>query len=347
MHNERILEELVMDCPICNKKHVIEKRERQSVCLIKEEEVTFNEIYFLCKEWDEEENEFVPAGVMDVNLLNARDSYRKKKQLLTSQEIKEIRKCYKLTQSEYATLLGWGSVTITRYESKLIQDETYDKIMRLSMENPMFMLECLEKHKSKFSDTRFSIIRSCIVNRINEVGSMYFNQLQIRSKYISFNTPSVYNGNKVLDIEKLSDVIGYFATSVPNLYKVKLMKLLWYADVLFYKKHGSSITGLVYKHMPLGALPIAYDEIVNLPSIRIEEELINAEVAYKILPEHSVPLTSFSSKEVEVLNIIINTFKGFKTKEIVEYMHNEKAYKQTEHQQLISYDLAKELKELR
>jgi len=33
------------------------------------------------------------------------------------------------------------------------------------------------------------------------------------------------------------------------------MKLLWYADALHFRRHGISMTGLAYKHMPYGALP--------------------------------------------------------------------------------------------
>lgn len=46
------------------------------------------------------------------------------------------------------------------------------------------------------------------------------------------------------------------------------MKLLWFADVIHYKRHGKAMIGLVYKHMTYGALPLAYDEIIHLPSVK-------------------------------------------------------------------------------
>lgn len=67
--------------------------------------------------------------------VNSLDSYRKLEELLTSKEIKQIRNKYKITQLEMAKLLGVGDVTVTRYETKQIQDETHDKIMRLIDEN--------------------------------------------------------------------------------------------------------------------------------------------------------------------------------------------------------------------
>ena len=50
--------------------------------------------------------------------------------------------------------------------------------------------------------------------------------------------------------------------------KVVLMKLLWYIDALSYKNRGYSITGLVYTHMPYGALPIGHKEIIELSSLK-------------------------------------------------------------------------------
>lgn len=48
--------------------------------------------------------------------------------LLTSDEIVAIRESYGLSQVDLAKLLGWGEATISRYESKAIQDEAYRKI---------------------------------------------------------------------------------------------------------------------------------------------------------------------------------------------------------------------------
>ena len=48
--------------------------------------------------------------------------------LLTSDEIVAIRESHGLSQADLAKLLGWGEATISRYESKAIQDEAYLKI---------------------------------------------------------------------------------------------------------------------------------------------------------------------------------------------------------------------------
>jgi len=346
MSNELLMEEIQMDCPFCNNIHTLEKRMRDTQSIVKGEIVDYEEIYYLCPIAEGEENEFVPASILDKNLLKARDAYRITKGLLTSSEITEIRKFYELTQNEFSNLLGWGDVTVTRYESKTIQDETYDRLMRMALENPLFTLDSLEKHKEKFSEHKYIKIRKKVVERIEESGIQYLKIQEIKSTYAGYSIESDYNGRKLLDLEKLADVIGYFAHSVNHLYRIKLMKLLWYADVLHYKRHGKSMMGLVYKHMNYGALPLAYDEIVHLPTVILEEQIIYNDISLKIIPKNELNLSIFSSEELSILQLVSEKFKYDYSKEIVDYMHKEKAYRLTEPYHIISYELAKDLNEL-
>jgi hypothetical protein len=79
MKNDILIKKTEMDCPICNEHHIIEQRRRHAQSLVNGEVVDFEEIYFFCTLCDDEENEFVSAGVMDQNLLSARDAYRSKR----------------------------------------------------------------------------------------------------------------------------------------------------------------------------------------------------------------------------------------------------------------------------
>lgn len=347
MNRDYLIRTIEMDCPLCNKVHPVEERRRITQSFIKGEIVDYEQIYYCCPLSDEEENEFVPAGLMDENLLKARDAYRALKGLLTSEEISKIRTFYGLTQSDFAALLGWGEVTVTRYESKSIQDETYDNIMRMVYNNPMFALECLEKHKERFSPDKYIKVRKSIKEKVEEFGKLYLKKQEIESLYVNFEDKTDYNGYNILDIEKLSNVIGYFAQFAHHLYKVKLMKLLWYTDAIFFGRHGMSMTGLVYKHMPLGALPIGYDELIHLPTVKVVEDMINEDICYKICPNKEVSISEFTLDELSVLELVASTFKDYRSKEIVDYMHKEKAYIETAQNQVIPYSLAKQLRELK
>jgi len=347
MNNDYLIKTIEINCPFCNTVHLIEQRKRLTQSIVKGEVVDYEECYFLCPLTKEEENEFIPSGIMDENLLRARDSYRRKKGLLTSSEIIEIRNIYGLSQSDFSTLLGWGEVTVNRYESKVVQDETYDNIMRMVLENPMFALERIDKHKDRFSVDRYEKIRKNITHRVEISGKAYLKKQEIISQYVNYEHETDLNGYKVLDIEKVANVIGYFAQFVDNLYKVKLMKLLWYSDAIFFDRYGKSMTGLVYRHMPLGALPISYDEIIHLPTVRVLEDIICDDISYKICPNDNVNLSDFSLEELSVLQIVATTFRTFNSKEIIDYMHKERAYIETMPNQIIPYSAAMKLNDLK
>ena len=108
--NSKLLRVVKRYCPLCDKEHEVEERERLSSINIKGECVKYKEGYFECKETNEEENEFVSAKMMDENLLRARDVYRKEHNMLTSLEIKQIRQKYGVTQAEFSYMLGLGEV---------------------------------------------------------------------------------------------------------------------------------------------------------------------------------------------------------------------------------------------
>lgn len=79
------------------------------------------------------------------------DAYKEEKELLTSNEIKEIRNMYGMTQREYAFALGMGEISIHRLEKTFIQSDETDSLMRLSGD-PSIMLKLLNINKSRFED---------------------------------------------------------------------------------------------------------------------------------------------------------------------------------------------------
>lgn len=67
-----------MECPLCDKVHEIEERRRSTTLIIKGEQVDYEEIYYYCCNSKDGENEFETFKLSSANLLNARNSYRKK-----------------------------------------------------------------------------------------------------------------------------------------------------------------------------------------------------------------------------------------------------------------------------
>lgn len=333
-----------MYCPICDTVHKVTFLEKSAKAVIKNVEVSYIEKVFVCDLCDED-NEFVTPKLMNENLLFARDAYREKKGLLTSSNIAAIRKKYGLTQSELALLLGWGEITITRYETKQIQDEAHDGVLRQIKDDPSVLYDFLSKNRGSFSEKRYSEIKATLIKCIDTDGIEFAEKRLLLDRYKKYDTPSELNGFTVLNTEKILAVITYFASRMECLYKVKLMKLLWYADILYYKRYGTSLTGIVYLHEQHGALPEGHNEILRLKGSVISEEETGESVRTKILPNENYIDYAFTAEEKNVLDTVIAKFKNYTGKNISEYMHKEKAYINTVKNEPISFEWAKYLNE--
>lgn len=334
-----------MDCPLCDLIHEVEVKKRVAKMMIKGVEVEYEEHFYFCENSDSGENEFESAAMLNENLLNARNAYRIKVGLLTSDEIINIRENYGLSQVDLAKLLGWGEATISRYESKAIQDEAYDTMLRLIKDNPLKALEFLKKNGDKFSMAKKFTIRNNIVEKLDSYGKEFLTRQTFAGEYVNYDEPSDFNGYTVLNIDKIEATISYFAEHVLNLFKTKLMKMLWYADVLSCIQLGKGMTGLVYRHENMGALPIGHYSLMNLENLNIKEETSkNYDSMFHIYPSKKMDYSVLSTEEKEILDIVIGKFKDFKASEIVDYMHEEMAYTETTSGELIPFSLATQIR---
>lgn len=89
--------------------------------------VNYEAVYLYC---DKAEELYMDEQQMQENDLRLKDAYRKSQGLLTSSEICDIRAKYKISQSDFCILLGWGGKTITRYEGHQVQDKAHDTILK-------------------------------------------------------------------------------------------------------------------------------------------------------------------------------------------------------------------------
>ena len=346
MEASTLIRKVHMDCPLCDKTHEIEERKRFATITLKGDKVTYEERYYFCANADEDENEFETGSMTNENLLNARNAYRVKHGLLTSGEIVAIRESYGLSQVDLARLLGWGEATISRYESKGIQDEAYDTMLRLIKDNPLQALEFLKKNAEKFPGLKRHEVREKIVEKLDSYGKEYLTRQALEGEYVHFEEPSDSNGFVTLNIDKIEAAISYIAERVSNLFKVKLIKMLWYVDALSYKTSGYAMTGMVYRHNDMGALPIGHYSLMNLENLNVhEEESYNYDSMLHIYPTDGMDYSALSKEDKEVLDTVIRKFKAYKAKEIVDYMHEEKAYLEKKPGEIISFALAKEIRD--
>ena len=327
-------------CEECGREvetKVITKRESYDVC---GESIEVDAQILVCAECGEE---FYCEELDNATLIRAYNEYRRRHKLLLPEEIKKIREQYGLSQRSFAKLLNWGDKTICRYENGSIQDKAHNSLL-LFLREPENMRTYLteneivldERQKAKLLDTVDKLEQDKEYRAGRRFFEIFFSRI-----------PSEENGFKGFDYEKLCAMVLFFAHKSTGLLKTKLMKLLNYSDMVFYKENGISISGLRYAHLPYGPVPDNFDMILGKMAA---DHLAHIEVIYdgayekhQVVPECDVPEGVLSDSEVEMLNRIYEKFKSFGSVEISDYSHKEKGYNATKTGQIISYAYAMDI----
>ena len=327
-------------CEECGREvetKVVTKKEIFEVC---GEPVEVDARVLVCAECGEE---LYCEEFDNATLIDAYNEYRRRHKLLLPEEIKKIREQYGLSQRSFAKLLNWGDKTICRYENGSIQDKAHNSLL-LFLREPENMRAYLtdneivldERQKLKLLDT---------VERLEKdtefrVGSRFFDLFFSR-------IPCEENGFKGFDYEKICAMVLFFSQKSPELLKTKLMKLLNYSDMIYYKENGISMSGLKYAHLPYGPVPDNFDMILGKMAA---DHIAHIEVLYEggyekhqVIPECDIPEGILSGAEIDVLNRIYEKFKNFGSVEISDYSHNETGYKATKTGEIISYSYAMDI----
>lgn len=269
--------------------------------------------------------------------------YRQRKNLMQPSEIKQLRGQYGISQRLLAKLLGWSHVTLSRYESGAVQEFSHNNQLVL-LKNPENLLELLARNQNNLTIKEY--------NRLKEKAEILLNNTKATNlflaieKYYTSNKPSKLTGFKKFCSEKFINMVKFFASKDPELLKVKLMKYLWYSDFLNFKRYTVSISGLRYVHLPLGPVPEDYEILLSLAlkdDVRVEPYIVHNYVGEKYTAGSAFDRKLFTPEEIETMSFIVRFFKGFTSKRISEYSHNEKAYQMTNNADIIPYDLALEL----
>ena len=327
-------------CDACGKEvetKIISRQETFNVC---GEDITIEAQVMVCAECGEE---LFCEELDSATLVNAYNEYRRKHKLLFPDEIKKIREKYGLSQRSFAKLLNWGDKTICRYENGSVQDKAHNSLL-LFLREPENMRTYLteneialdERQKAKLMDT----VEKLEQDTDYRVGRRFFEMFFSR-------IPCEENGFKGFDYEKLCAMVLFFAHESSELLKTKLMKLLNYSDMIFYKENGISMSGLKYAHLPYGPVPEHFDMLLGKMEAdhiaHIEVIYDNGYEKHQVIPECDMPKDILSQEELDVLQRIFVKFKDFGSVDISNYSHNEKGYNDTKQGEIISYSYAKDI----
>ena len=328
-------------CTCCMEEHEVKAVLVSEQATFKNVKVNYEALYWYCDVADEL---YMDEEQMKENDIRLKNAYRKDEGLLTTSEICDIRTKYGISQSDLCVLLGWGGKTITRYEGHQVQDKAHDTILKKLDEDSEWFILLLNDAKKNLaieSYQRYLAIAMALYEKDQEV----YLRKAIEASYAKFHGNQQFHGNTKLSLDKVVDVIRYFAASkeITNLYKVKLMKLMWYADALSYKRRGYAITGLVYQAMPMGAVPVGHNSIINLKDVPCEEVDIEETNAYYFALNEAASFPTLSDEDQNILDVVIEKLGKMTKNQIVSFMHKEQAYIETAPRDVISFKYAESL----
>jgi putative zinc finger/helix-turn-helix YgiT family protein len=245
------------------------------------------------------------SGQFDGYRTKLADAYRAEQGLLTSQQIRETRNRLGMSQEEFADYLGVGVASVKRWELGKSQDSSMDELIRI---------------KSSYARAEQNLL---------DVLRHYGGEAD------------EFSGGQVFSLAKLANTILFFLHKAneerKRLGPLHINKLCWYADAENYRRNGVSITGSRYARLPYGPALDGYGMIFRELQ---RAGIIAAKGVNELVPLQALREEEFSPEEIDSLNRTWTKFRN-KLRSIVSESHQERAWKKTEHAQLISLRLAK------
>jgi putative zinc finger/helix-turn-helix YgiT family protein len=268
--------------------------------------------------------------------------YRKRKGYLQPEDIVAFRKRWGLTQQELASLLGWGVASLSRYENGSLQSAGSDAQLHLAMQ-PGNLYRLIQDSGPALTQERRRTLTGLL--RQDDGGPRISLPAYIETVLGSYCADNL-SGFRSLDFGRLTQAIVFFASNL-GVCATALNKLLWYADFLSFKRHGTSITGMRYQHHFFGPVPVGYDlvlaALVAEGTLDVEERFVCRDLKPYYVPRLPFSDSVFTKAELEVLTTVRDRFGRWTATRLWKKSHLEQAYLKTQQLQLIPYDLASTL----
>lgn len=323
-------------CPYCDSEQEYEVQKR-IVEMYKGVKVDVEENVPVCKKCG---NDLIINNIEDDNLTRLYEKYREIQCTVKPEDIVKLREKYNLSQRELTSILGWGKMTINRYENGSFPTKAHSDYLKdlIKDEKRLF-----EKAKSAYEKDEIS---EKTFNKLNKIERKDDDLRRYLEKEL-IKDPSIYNGYKQFDIDKVENLISYIASKVDNLYLTSLNKYLWFIDMISFNRRAVAITGLTYMKEQFGPVIVGakYEELSKLADKykREDKERSDGGLISKISSEYNFDLSDFSEDEMEIINEVIEILKDKCVKEISELSHKEKGWEETDRFKRISFEFAEEM----
>ena len=272
------------------------------------------------------------------------NQYRAKYGLPYTDEIIDVRKRYGVSAAKMSQILGIGVNQYRLYEQGEVPSVSNGRMIR-SVMNPKVMLEMVESSKNEMSKSEYERIVSKVKAVIAESEAYKLEQYETKRL---FSVPrGAENGYAQISIDRLKNILLFFISKGNGVFFTKMNKLLFYADFMAYRVTGKSVSGLAYKAIAHGPVPVRWDRIYSFFD-EIDQEIVqfsDGREGTKLVSKLSPDMAEFSDDELKILEYVSQRFKNETPTQISETSHEEEAWKQyLNSDRLISFEMAFTLK---
>lgn len=296
------------------KDNIIIKEETVKV-KVKKLEIEYKEKYAVDKLTGEE---LYIREIEIENDINLYDIYKSEKGLLTSKDIKSIRETYGLSQTDFSKVIGFGAITIHRYENGTIQTEANNSIIEFC-KKASNMKKLIIKNSEKID----KIIYEELYIRIEEL--IKIEDHKIIKSDISYLYEMDFSTSTALDVSKI--LLKKIDDKFDGLTQISLQKLCYYIQ---------GISLLIFNR------PAYEDPIYNLQYGPVVKNLSNEYKKYKsniISLPLDIPVLSDGLNEI--IEVVVENYGKISAWSLVELTHGEDPWNMTNKDEVIENEMIK------
>ena len=252
---------------------------------IREKKYTFEITAAFCNECG---GEMGIPGLMDYNVKEMDEQYRKAEEIIAVEDIERLMKLYNIGKAPLSLALGFGEVTITRYLAGQVPSKEYSDIMLHALASASYMKELLDQNREKIGEIAYK--------------KAYTAATQLENLYVA------------VPVELLA-VIAYIFSALHEVTPLTLQKLLYYIQgnyAAIYDKPLFDAPCEAWVHGPV------YRNVYNL--FRDFKYNPIDDDRFVPLKESALPLTPEAK---EVVDRVLDTFGMYSGKVLENITHKE------------------------
>jgi len=329
-------------CPTCEDYRETKNENREETYAVRGQEITIPvqvEVCVFC-------HEILGSDEQDQQILDmVHAEYRRQKNLLSPDQIKQIRSKYRLSQKSFAALLGMSEATINRYEQGGLQEQVHDNAIR-ACEKPEFVRGLLQRRGNLLTDWQKKRVEEALAGQ-TESNAGWIDLIGDADWMHLAHEVSDRTGFRPFEYKRYASGVVWLCRNLGEVSRTVINKLLFYVDFLNFKTTTVSLTGTAYRRLQYGPVPSDYGQLLD----RMEAEGLltcreqeypndNTGFYYQAGSEADSLDIEFTQHEMRVLEHVAETFRDCTAKVISERSHQESAWRDTEDKQLISYQKA-------